>query len=318
MSILTDFSTPTFFINKLNFLKTKLPKDAYILPISDLHACSTTAVFPYWYGQDLPIEPHKNMRDDGTWRFKHQIYTPTYKQIKLFNLFTEAARHTAEARKGKRLIFIGNGDMFDGKHHATQQIATGNTREQVSVAAWMIRYYLAIAGFDYESGDRSFILQGTESHDGDDEDGIAEQIKAEKLPSGDDVADFLQSEINNRLIWCLHQGAGVGKGLNKGNALRNWMKNKYIERLEQGKRPPDIVMSGHYHDPWYEALSRDGKIVMHGLILPPWQLKTRFGYRVAAAEIEKVGNSAIDIRENGEITVYPHLYKTVEEEVIRL
>jgi len=298
--------------------KQEIPKDAYILPISDLHACSTTAVFPYWYGQDLPIEPHENMRVDGTWKFKHNIYTPTYKQIKLFHLFTEAAERAAEARKGKRLVFLGNGDMYDGTHHGTHQIATSNLREQVSVASWLLKYFLAIVGFDHEKGDRAFVLQGTESHDGDDEDGIAEAIKAEKLPSGDDVADFLQVEINNRLIWCLHQGAGVGKGANKGNALRNWMKNKYIERLEQGKRVPDVVMSGHYHDPWYEPLARMGRIVMHGLILPPWQLKTRFGYRVAAAEIERVGISALDISQDGNITVHPHLYKEIEEEVVRL
>lgn len=303
----------------LEFLKKKPNnEDAYILPISDLHACSTTAVFPYWYGQDLPIEPHRNMRDDGTWKFKHQIYTPNYKQIKLFKLFTEAAKQAAEARKGKRLIFIGNGDMNDGKHHQTQQIATSNIREQISVASWLIKYFLAIAGFDYDKGDRAFILQGTEAHDGDDEDGIAESIKAEKLPSGDDVSDFLQIDINNRLIWCLHQGAGVGKGLNKGNALRNWMKNKYIERLEDGKRVPDIVMSGHYHDPWYEPFYRNGRIITHGLILPPWQLKTRFGYRVAAAEIEKVGISTIDIKQDGKITVHPHLYKKIDEEVVKL
>lgn len=299
-------------------VKPEPPKDAYILPISDLHACSTTAVFPYWYGQELPIEPHPNMREDGTWKFKHNIYTPTYKQIKLFQLFTDAAKQAAEARKGKRLIFLGNGDMNDGTHHGTQQIATSNTREQISVASWLLRYFLAIAGFDRENGDRAFILQGTEAHDGDDEDGIAEAIQAEKLPSGDDVADFLQVEINNRLIWCLHQGAGVGKGVNKGNALRSWMKNKYVERLEEGKRVPDVVMSGHYHDPWYEPFARRGRIVTHGLILPPWQLKTRFGYRVAAAEIERVGISTLDIRQDGEITVHPHLYKEMEEEVVRL
>ena len=302
----------------MKLFKKLNPTDAYIAPISDLHACSTTAVFPYWYGQDLPIEPHKNMRDDGTWKFKHNIYTPTHKQIKLFQLYTEAAQAVAEARKGKRLIFLGNGDMNDGKHHGTQQIATGLIREQIDVAAWLIQYFLAIAGFNHDNGDRAFILQGTESHDGDDEDGIAEKIKAEKLPSGDDVADFLQVEINNRLIWCLHQGAGVGKGINKGNSLRNWMKNKYVERLEEGKRVPDVVMSGHYHDPWYEPFARNGKIITHGLILPPWQLKTRFGYRVAAAEIEKVGISTIDIKESGEITVHPHEYKTIAEEVVKL
>lgn len=302
----------------MKLFKKQPPKDAYILPISDLHACSTTAVFPYWYGQDLPIEPHKDMRDDGTWKFKHSIYTPTSKQIKLFSLFTEAAQKVAENRKGKRLIFLGNGDMNDGKHHQSQQIATGVIREQISVATWLIKYFLAIAGFDYNKGDRAFVIQGTEAHDGDEEDGIAEAIQAERLPSGDAVSDFLQVEINNRLIWCLHQGAGVGKGINKGNSLRNWMKNKYVERLEQGLRVPDIVMSGHYHDPWYEPLARDGKIVMHGLILPPWQLKTRFGYRVAAAEVEKVGISAIDIKEDGDIKVHPHLFKRIEEEVVKL
>lgn len=301
-----------------NWLAPKESNDIYVLPVSDLHAGSTAAVFPYWYGQDLGISPPPQMRDSGTWRFKHSIYTPTNKQIGLFSTFTECAKQIAEKRKGKRLVILGNGDMIDGAHHGTHQLATHNIGEQREVAVFLLKYLFSLVGFDKSKGDKFFMVQGTESHDGDEEDSIASQLQAETYRDRESVGDFLQLDINGKLFWLLHQGAGVGKGMNKGNALRNWMKNKYIERLEEGLRPPDVVMSGHYHEPWYEPLARNNKIVMHGMILPAWQLKTRFGYRVAAAEFERVGFYPVKVFGDGRILVDNVFIKRQSEEVIKV
>jgi hypothetical protein len=65
---------------------------------------------------------------------------------------------------------------------------------------------------------------------------------------------------------------------------------------------PDIVMSGHYHRSVYDTFTRNDR-TMHGIILPPFQLKTRFGNKVAAAELEEVGIRTIDINEAGDIRV---------------
>jgi hypothetical protein len=60
---------------------------------------------------------------------------------------------------------------------------------------------------------------------------------------------------------------------------------------------------GHYHQNVYDTFTRND-ITMHGIILPPWQLKTRFGNKVAAAELDEVGLRAIDIDSGGEIKVH--------------
>jgi len=277
-------------------------KKIKIIPLSDLHTGSSTALFPYYDGTDLGYEPHKNMTGDGGWKFKHMKWSPTAKQYKMFQHFTRCAEQIAQSRSEYKFIVVENGDGIDGKHHETPQLATRQISEQVQVHTWLMKYFLHKIGFSRTLGDALYIGAGTEVHDGDEEDNIAVQLGADVLPNGEDAFDFLPMDANGRRLWFLHQGASAGRGLSTGNALHNWMKNQYFQSLEDGRVIPDIVMSGHYHRSVYDTFTRNDRTI-HGIILPPFQLKTRFGNKVAAAELEEVGIRTIDINEAGDIRV---------------
>lgn len=300
-----------------NFFPVK-EKGVKLIPLSDLHTGGSTALFPYFNGEDLGFPPHKKMTgENGGWKFKHGVYTPNAKQYAMFKHFTKCAEQIASERNGRRFVVVENGDAIDGVHHLTPQLATRNVGEQAAVHIWLMQYFLHKIGFDKNKGDLLYIGQGTEAHDGDEEDSITESLGAEMLPEGDEVFDFLSMDILSNRFWFLHQGAGAGRGLSTGNALHNWMKNQYFDCLEEGRTIPAVVISGHYHKSVYTTFTRRDK-TMHGIILPPFQLKTRFGYRVAAAELEGVGIRTIDIDGYQDIKINKAMLLQSRDEVVRI
>lgn len=299
MNVTTEYPTTPFYV-----VPEKTSIDTLLALPSDMHSGSTMALFPHY--RDL---------QGGFWQFKHTRYTPSCKQCDLADHWDACADKTAMARMGKRLIIVGMGDSVDGKHHQTLQLATHNPDEQMEVHVWLMQRFMKRVGFDRSRGDKFYVLSGTETHTQEKEDYIARELQAENNPDGSDIFDFLPLEINGKLFWFLHQGAGPGKGANIGNSLVSWMKNKYFELLEAGQRIPDAVISGHYHVPVYTTFTRNYKTI-HGVILPPFQLKTRFGYKVAAAERENIGLSTIDISANGNIVVNKPYLMVQKDEVI--
>lgn len=295
----TEYPPRPFYV-----VPEKIQKDTLLALPSDMHSGGSTALFPHY--RDL---------QDGFWQFKHTRYVPSGKQCDLADHWDYCADQLAIARVGKRLIIVGMGDMTDGKHHDTLQLATHNPDEQMEVNIWLMQRFMKRVGFDHSRGDKFYVLSGTETHTKDKEDLIAKELQAENNPEGTEIFDFLPLDINGKLFWFLHQGAGPGKGANIGNALVGWMRNKYFELLEAGERIPDAVVSGHYHVPVYTTFTRNYR-TMHGVILPSWQFKTRFGYKVAAAERENIGLTTIDVSSAGNILVNKPYLLAKRDEVI--
>lgn len=294
----------------------KEKKPVKLIPISDPHIGGITGLFPYYNGTDLGFEPHRRMTgNNGEWRFKNKPYMPNAKQYQIFKHFKESAEKIAIEREDKRFIVVLNGDLIDGNHHHSHQLVTENVSEQNAVAIWTFKYFKHLIGFDKNKGDMLFIGNGTEVHDGDEEDIIADELDAEILPDGQNTYDFLPMDINGARFWFLHQGATAGKGITEGNALHNWMRNQYFTCLEEKRVIPDCVISGHYHKNVYDIFTRKDR-KMHGIILPPLQYKTRFGYRVAAAEMDEVGIRTIDISSDGKIEVNKPMLLRAREDVV--
>lgn len=263
-------------------------RDTINLCLSDFHSAGSTALFPNTF-----------------WQFDNGInHTPNKKQKDIWRHFQKCIRDFNSIRNGRRLMVFHDGDAIDGVHHGTPQVVTRNKNEQMEVHCWLMDYLLREIGFDKEGGDRLYYIKGTEVHVNDSENIIGKDLDAER--NGDLYAfDFLPIEINGRLVWFYHQGASAGKGANVGNALRNSLKNIYYENKANGQRNPDMVVTGHVHKPIYETFSMlEGETVnvLHGMILPSWQQKTRFAYKVAPSELNKIGMAWFGIDEAGNIS----------------
>lgn len=266
-----------------------MPKtDVLIAHHSDMHSGGATALCP-----------------DMLWHFDNERnHTPNSKQQKIIKTWKKVLAYIAQARKGKTLITVHNGDAIDGFHHGTTQVTSRNTGEQADMHIYLMNEYLKKAGHDRRKGDRLYYTKGTEVHTGDAENKIAEELNAETGAA----FDVLELEINGRLVWFYHHGANAGKGANSGNALRNSLRDIFWDCVKDDRRPPDLVFTGHVHTPDYNSYIgkyKKGWHTVYGVISPSWQAKTRYAYKVAAIAQNAIGSVFVEIKADGTIVMPP-------------
>ncbi len=254
--------------------------DTYVVAMSDMHSGSSKALFPRAFMQ-----------------FEHTNYTPTKEQKRMYEHWIKCAKYVAKNRVGKKIIIVHNGDAIDGIHHGTHQIVSHKWQDHVTIHLELMDEFLREVGFG--DGDELHYVSGTESHTQDYEREIANDLSA-------GYHDELKMKINGVKIWFTHHGGAPGKGTNVGDGYRNFLKTIYWECLQKNKEMPDIVVSSHYHRPIYSTYVQD-YLTIHGIILPSWQMKTRYAYMVAPFQVNQIGMSFIDITEQGFIKVHKPL-----------
>jgi len=264
---------------------TKENKDVVVVPISDLHSGGSTALFP-----------------DRFWQFKHTNHTPTSEQVKMYRHWLACAERIREARKGRRLIIVHDGDAIEGIHHNSVENVTRLTNEQMDIHVELMTDFKKAVRF--REGDALYYVTGTEVHTEDTEDLIGHMLGAEYV-NGLQATEELRLVENGRNLWFVHHGRTPGKGANKGNSLRNFLKDIYHEAVQEGIAPPDYIITGHTHNPYYEnyvARNNAHYHILHGLICPAWQQKTRYAYKVAPLMKNKIGMQYFIVTRDGHIT----------------
>jgi hypothetical protein len=154
-------------------------------------------------------------------------------------------------------------------------------------------------------GDLLYYTAGTEIHTGDIEDEIGRDLGAVETPSGLYAFDELRLNIFERRCWWVHHGPFSGKGANRGNPVRNWLRNIFFDERGEGKDPPHYVITAHTHDPdWNDYVGRyNGEYFrMQGLITPSFQMKTRYAYGKAPLKKNKIGLQYFTITRDGMIS----------------
>lgn len=279
--------------------------DTLLLSLSDMHSGGTTALFVNRF-----------------WQGKHQNHTPNAQQAEIYKHFEACAEYGKTARKNKRLIMVHNGDAIEGVHHGSIQAITPIKDEQSEIHIELMDTFLQCVKFDRKAGDRLYYTSGTESHTNNKEDKIAKDLPTEKNEDGGRVWDFLELNINGRKVWYLHHGKGRGSGANEGNTLRNWLKDIYWECVKRNIEPPDVVVSGHTHQPSYNTYvirHNDGFHTIHGIICPSWQSKTRYAWKVAPVDVNEIGAVYMEIKADGEIRPPKFLLKeTARSKVVKV
>jgi len=255
--------------------------------VSDMHTGSNKALFlsDVWHGKHM----------------SHHIRSDQERIRSHFEKFAELVR---ERRKGKRLELIHNGDAIDGDHHHSGDVCTLDMREQadlhISIMAWFQKK------IGWKAGDMLYYTRGTHIHVTDQEDYIGTELNA--VMDGDKYAwELLRLKTNDTLSWFYHTGPKKGKGANRGNGLRNWLKNIYFEALEDGREYPNIVYTGHVHDPDFSTYTVRSKgftwSEMQAIILPSWQMKTAYAWEKVPASVNRIGGVVHEIKADGTICV---------------
>lgn len=282
--------------------KSSGERDAIIIPLSDMHSGSNYALFL-----------------DRFWEGKNGLnHNATSKQQIIRAKWEEAKKEMAKEREGKRVIIVHNGDAIEGVHHNNVDVCTHDLNEQAQIhIELMSEFQKAI---HWQRGDQIYYVLGTATHTLDIENDIAEEMNAQQLPDGSKAAGHLSLNINGRDAWFVHHGPGSGKGANEGNAIRNALRDLYVDSMKMGVRAPDIVYSGHTHNATYGVYSPNEAMcfrVMHWVILPSLQAKTRHAYRAVPLALNRVGVAMQVITSAGDIRV-PKFYLTETETIMKV
>lgn len=235
-------------------------------------------------------------------QFKHTNHSPTPKQKQLYRHFDACAKAVAKLRQGKRLIVVHDGDAIEGVHHDSSQNVTRNKAEQCKIHIELMDHFLQTV--NYGKRDTLYYVSGTETHVGDDEEGIGADLGAQETPEGGYVHDHLELDVNGALLWFAHHGSKRGAGANEGNGLRNFLRDVYFDCLKRRTIPPDCIITGHTHTPtWNTYIVREPTSFreVHGIICPSWQMKTRYAYKIAPVEVNEIGMVALCIGADGRI-----------------
>ena len=214
----------------------------------------------------------------------------------------KCAAEVKQARRRKKLIIVHDGDAIEGNHHNSPQIATVLEDEQIEIHVELMKAFKSEVGYK-DQQDETYYVTGTETHTGDADDLIARRMMA--VPNGPVNAwDELRLNINGRRIWFVHHGPSAGRGANQGNALRNWLRDLFLECVQENQSPPDFVITGHTHKPYYTPYvgRLNGQYhLVHGMICPSWQSKTRYAYKAAPLETNKIGMQWFEVTKHGAI-----------------
>ncbi len=281
MSLMTDLDQP-----KPVFIVAPPPaRDVMRVVVSDFHSGSNYALF-------LPRE----------WHGVKTSHIPRSKQIKIREHFEKFCDEIAAKRGDKKIELIHNGDSIDGDHHHSGDVCTQYPMEQADIFIELINEMQRRIG--WRRGDEIYLTRGTQVHVNEHENYIGEQLNA--VPDGDlYVWDLLELQTNGTLSWFVHHGPGRGKGANEGSPVKAWLKNIFYDALNDRRNAPDIVYTGHVHDPTYNSHVYREKMefkTMHGVILPSWQMKTTYAHMKAPVSKNKIGGVYHDIKADGTIT----------------
>jgi len=262
--------------------------DTLIVVLSDLHSGSTRALFP---NREINFENGGNHR-------------PNEEQAKIWKHFESCASSIREARKEKRLILIHDGDAIEGNPYNSTQFISRNLDDQSTIHIELMDWFMREIGYDKKRGDLLYYIKGTEVHTESKEHKIGKDLGAEQNIDGFHAFDKLDLVVNGKEIQCVHHGPSRGKGANAGNSLRNWLKNIWYDCIQDGLQIPDVMITGHVHTPVYNVFIQDwgeSYKILHGLICPSWQLKTRYAYKAAAVQLNKIGLVHFTITAGGDI-----------------
>jgi hypothetical protein len=265
----------------------KTSDDVINITLSDMHSGSNYALF-----LDRPWKGNKG-----------QNHYPTSAQLKIRAQMERMTAEMLEARKGKRVVLVHNGDAIDGDHHNSGDVCSVFEQEQADIHCELMAEIQKRIG--WRAGDTLYYTKGTDVHGRESEEAIAAEMNA--VMDGDFHAwELLTMRTNGRLIWYVHHGPSAGDGANEGNALRNWLRNIYMNAVKNETDIPDIVYTGHVHVPTYAVYTwRRGMEFhpMHGIITPALQDKTKYAWMKAPVQKNWIGGVWQEIKADGTVGV---------------
>lgn len=234
--------------------------------VSDLHC-----------GDQLGLCPPKGVKVDAGGTYK-----PNSIQQKMADMWEIFWYHwVPTAVRGDPFAVVVNGDLMEGRHHTATHQITQNLAIQKNIA------YEILAPIRDLCDGNLYIIRGTEAHSGpssEAEEELAKSLKAIPNEFGQHARYELWKKVGNGLVHVMHHIGTTSSAAYEATAVHKEMTEEFIEAARWGEVPPDVVVRAHRHR-FIEVRVATDNIYGVSMVLPGWQAKTPFTFKVAGGRI---------------------------------
>lgn len=223
------------------------------------------------------------------------VYTPNNVQKKIASYWREWWEKWVPRFCEGRFGVVINGDVVDGVHHRSTHQWTHNMKDQGRCA------YELLAPVCHQA-EELYVIRGTEAHDGisgEEAEALAEKLGAKKDEAGNHARFELWLKIGSGLVHALHHIGTTGSSAYESTAVHKELTEAFQEAGRWGERPPDMIVRAHRHRYLKTEVSSE-----HGsataVVVPGWQAKTPFAWRIPGARQAPPQFGGIVIREGSD------------------
>jgi len=200
-----------------------------------------------------------------------------------------------EFADGDDIALIHNGDLTHGNIYKTELVST-RLADQILIACANMEKAIEILGSNVK---KIRLVHGTGSHTF--KEGSAPILVCSYLQAKFSHLDISASahyllDVFGMSVDIAHKGPSAGKRKwLKGNQLRWYTNNAMIRDLENGDKPADVILRGHFHEFWHETVRRHnkrGSFKTESFLLPSYCGLDEYG-RSATSSTNYIGNGMV-------------------------
>jgi hypothetical protein len=216
-----------------------------------------------------------------------------------------------QIRGAKETIIVLNGDLIDGFHHNTINIATPSTDKQRDAAIEMFK--------PLEKFGEIFVTRGTEAHSGpgsEAEEGIAKGLNCAQNEIGEYSNWQHWIDIDDVIFQFAHHIGVTSSAAYESSAPMREMVAGLVEAAQWDRNLPDVFVRSHRHRFIPISIpSKRGRI--HSVITPGWQLRTPFTERIDRMRMPHIGG-VVFLVENNRCMIEEKIYPLPEPKMIKI
>lgn len=231
----------------------------------------------------------------------------TATQNYLWKLYTKVMDQVKQIADHDDILMLDLGDECHGKKYPSSLVST-RLADQVIIADYVLQPWFTWPNFKHYR-----LVFGTEAHNAGE--GTTALMLCHALGSrfpDIDVSPLYHGlmDFNGVVTDYAHHGPFPGsRNWLRGNVARFYLRDLMQREIMANRRPPDLVMRGHYHSPVYEYLEEHGySSRMH--ILPSWCMINDHAQQTTQSQNEITFGLLVTEIEDGKILREHRLYET--------
>jgi hypothetical protein len=246
-------------------------------------------------GCQFALCPPEGVALDGGGR-----YMPSPLQLKMWDMWEEFCnKWIPDVTRGEPFALIHAGDALDGVHHNSTTQITQNLADQQKIAEAVLRPLVERSAVYYQ-------IRGTPAHVGESgqyEEKLAKSLGAKPDENGNYARYELWYHIGTALVHVMHHIGTTGTAAYETTAVHKELTEAFVESARWRQEPPQFVIRGHRHR--YTSTSIEAACGRaSGIVLPGWQAKTPFAFKVPGGRNSLPQFGGLLIRQSPEEVYY--------------